>query len=78
MAQIHGLSGEFSHVYSLTMHACLSQGGRFTAAPISYDRESFWRGIEEALEFVPCTKQAFFEVCHVYGEAEGTSRQSRL
>ncbi|PNW84002.1 hypothetical protein CHLRE_04g212200v5 [Chlamydomonas reinhardtii] len=48
-------------IYEAAVHAVLSKGGRFTAAPISYDRESFWRGIEEALEFVPCTKQAFFE-----------------
>ena len=77
-AQRHGLSGGFRHVYYLTLRTCLSQGGRFTAAPISYGRESFWRGVEEALELMPHIKQELFKVCRVYGAAEGTSRQPRL
>ncbi|KXZ49595.1 hypothetical protein GPECTOR_20g451 [Gonium pectorale] len=48
-------------LYEATMHAVLSKGGRFTAAPISYAMESFQRGVEEELVFAPCTKQEFFQ-----------------
>jgi hypothetical protein len=63
------------------MRTCLSQqGGRFTAAPISYDKESlsFRRGVKEELVFAPCTQQEFFKVCRVHGATEGTSRQQRF
>lgn len=46
-----------------------SQGGCFTAVPISYGvkTSTFIRGVEEKLQFDPCTEQEFFEVnclCH--------------
>eukprot|EP00198_Chlamydomonas_reinhardtii_P009383 XP_001698720.1 predicted protein [Chlamydomonas reinhardtii] len=48
-------------LYEAAAHAVLSKGGRFTAAPISYGRESFWRGVEEALELMPHIKQELFK-----------------
>ncbi|EFJ45432.1 hypothetical protein VOLCADRAFT_94291 [Volvox carteri f. nagariensis] len=39
------------------------QGGCFTAVPISYNvkKSTFIRGVEEKLQFDPCTEQEFFE-----------------
>ncbi|KAG2428108.1 hypothetical protein HYH02_014455 [Chlamydomonas schloesseri] len=48
-------------LYEATMHAVLSKGGRFTAAPISYDTGSLERGAEEDLVLAPCTEQEFFK-----------------
>ncbi|KXZ41316.1 hypothetical protein GPECTOR_559g579 [Gonium pectorale] len=48
-------------LYEATMHAVLPKGGRFTAVPISYNKGSFQRGVEEELVFAPCTKQEFFQ-----------------
>ncbi|KAG2446948.1 hypothetical protein HYH02_008102 [Chlamydomonas schloesseri] len=48
-------------LYEATMHAVLSKGGRFTAAPISYDKELFVRGAEEDLVLTPCTEQESFK-----------------
>ncbi|KAG2435155.1 hypothetical protein HXX76_007239 [Chlamydomonas incerta] len=53
----------YGMLYEATMHAVLTMGGCFTAVPISYDVETstFIRGVEEKLQFDPCTEQEFFE-----------------